>query len=111
MFKVLISIGIGVWIQFWAVIFAFWYGDLLNDLFCDSSFFGSAECTEPRPFESVLIRGVVIAALLFGSTVPAILFRSRWWQVVLVFVLTPLLTTFVFVVPIVLVAVLIAAQS
>ena len=104
-------IAIGVMIQVTTVIFALWYAQSLDFIFCESSFFGSPQCPDGRPGRRLVLYGVPVLGFLIGGIVPARLLGASWIKTFVLVVLIPIGTIIVIVVPIIFFFALLRSQS
>lgn len=106
-----LAIGVGVVIQLAFLIFAVWYGQALDHLFCKSSFVGSPACPDGRPARLPVLYGAPLIGLLLGGIGPPRLFGASWKQTVLLLIVISATTVFIIVAPVILVIALIRAQA
>lgn len=109
--RIIVGTVAAIMIQMTAFIFTLWYADTGDFIFCESSFYGSPPCPEPRPYRDIVIWAVPIAGILLGGIVPALLLRARWWQVLISAIVTPLIALTVMACPFILLIAIISASG
>ena len=105
------AVALGVMIQIGSLLVALWYGDVLNFLFCESSFFGAPACPEARPGRRLILYGFPMIGVVLGGILPGRVFGESWARTALLFLITPIITTIVVLTPLALIITLIKLES
>jgi len=104
-------VALGVLIQISLLLFALWYGDALNFLFCESSFLGAPACPDARPGRRLILYGIPMLGIVLGGILPGRLISASWRKTALLFVITPIVTAIVVLTPLAIVIALIRIEG